>query len=171
MSVRKASKHSWSYRVDVGKDPVTGKRRQVYKAGFIFKRAKSDHSIREVVIPDSVISLLKQLELEQKKMKFRMGPAYQSYDIIICTVDGKPIYPRNFSRTFERLRKKSEVKKISLHCLRHTNATILMKQGINPKIVSERLGHANVGITLNVYSHTDLEMQRESALKLEKLLN
>jgi integrase len=47
--------------------------------------------------------------------------------------------------------------------LRHTNATILMKHGTNPKIVSERLGHANVSITLDIYSHTDLDMQNETA--------
>lgn len=103
-------------------------------------------------------------------MKLRMGPAYHSYDLVVSTVDGKPLHPRNLARTFENLIKKAGVKRISLHGLRHTNATILMKQGVNPKIVSERLGHANVGITLDIYTHTDLEIQRESTLKIEKLL-
>lgn len=103
-------------------------------------------------------------------MKKRMGPAYSNHDLVICTEDGRPIYPRNFARTFSRLVEKAGVKRISLHSLRHTNATLLMKQGINPKIVSELLGHANVSITLDIYSHTDLEMQRESAESLENLL-
>ncbi|WP_374721465.1 hypothetical protein [Peribacillus tepidiphilus] len=71
----------------------------------------------------------------------------EDYNLVISTVDGKPLNPRNFARTFQRLIEKAEVKKISLLCLPHTNATLLMKQGINPKIVSERLGNANVGIT------------------------
>jgi len=66
--------------------------------------------------------------------------------------------------------KKAEVKKISIHGLRHTNATLLMKQGINPKIVSERLGHANIGITLNIYFYTDLDRQIETVSKLEEML-
>ncbi|MGN1402235.1 MAG: tyrosine-type recombinase/integrase [Bacillus sp. (in: firmicutes)] len=53
---------------------------------------------------------------------------------------------------------------------RHTNATILLKQGVSPKIVSARLGHTNVGITLDIYSHTDLEMQQDIASKLEQVL-
>lgn len=81
------------------------------------------------------------------------------------------MHPRNLVRTFDRLIKKAEVKKISIHGLRYTNATLLMKQGINPKIVSERLGHANVGITLDIYSHTDLDMQIETVRKLEKMLD
>ncbi|USK62002.1 tyrosine-type recombinase/integrase [Peribacillus asahii] len=59
--------------------------------------------------------------------------------------------------------KTSEVKKISIHGLGHTNATLLMKQGINLKIVSKRLGHARVEITLDIYSHTNEEMQKKTA--------
>lgn len=138
--------------------------------GLMFKTPKTANSNRELVIPASVISLLKELQHEQKKMKLRMGPSFQPFNLVISTVDGKPIHPRNFARSFDRLIRKAGVKKIPLHGLRHTNATILMKQGINPKIVSERLGHANVGITLDIYSHTDLEMQHDTASKLEQVL-
>ena len=138
--------------------------------GLVFKTPKTTNSNREVVIPASLISLLKELQHEQKKMKIRMGSAFHSFNLVISTVDGKPVHPRNFARSFKGLIKKAGVKEISLHGLRHTNATILMKQGINPKIVSERLGHANVGITLDIYSHTDLEMQRDSVAKLEDVL-
>ncbi len=139
--------------------------------GLYFKTPKTTNSIREVVIPASLISLLEELHHEQKKIKLRMGPAFQSFNLVISTVDGKPVHPRNFARSFAGLIKKADVKIISLHGLRHTNATILMKQGINPKIVCERLGHANVGITLDFYSHTDLEMQIETVGKLEKILS
>nr|WP_286676636.1 tyrosine-type recombinase/integrase [Peribacillus asahii] len=67
--------------------------------------------------------------------------------------------------------KKAEVKRISFHSLRHTNATLLMKQGINPKIVSERLGHENVGIMLDIYSYPDWVMQIETISKFEKMLS
>lgn len=138
--------------------------------GLYFKSPKTTSSIREVVIPTSLVSLLKELQHEQKKMKLRMGAAFHSFNLVISTVDGKPVHPRNLARSFEGLIKKAGVKKISLHGLRHTNATILMKQGIHPKIVSERLGHTNVGITLDIYSHTDLEMQQDTASKLEQIL-
>jgi site-specific recombinase XerD len=76
----------------------------------------------------------------------------------------------NLARTFDGLVEKAKVKKISLRGLCHTNATLLMKQGINPKIVSERLGHSNVSITLDIYSHTDLAMLEESVSRLEEIL-
>ncbi|WP_019240555.1 MULTISPECIES: site-specific integrase [Bacillus] len=138
--------------------------------GLYFKSPKTTNSIREVVIPASLVSLLKELQHEQKKMKLRMGPAFHHYNLVVSTADGKPIHPRNLARTFTQLINKAGVKRISLHGLRHTNATILMKQGVNPKIVSERLGHANVGITLDIYSHTDLKMQQDTASKLEEIL-
>lgn len=138
--------------------------------GLIFTTPKTSNSFREVVIPASLIELLKKLNKEQDIMKQRMGTSYHSFNLVVSTTDGKPVQPRNFARTFDRLIKKASVKKISLHGLRHTNATLLMKQGINPKIVSERLGHANVGITLDIYSHTDLDMQIETVNKLEKML-
>ena len=139
--------------------------------GLYFKAPKTTNSIREVVIPASLISLLKELQYEQKKMKLRMGTSFHPYNLVISTTDGKPVHPRNLARTFKQLINKAGVKEISLHGLRHTNATILMKQGINPKIVSERLGHANVGITLDIYSHTDLEMQKNTVVKLEEVLD
>ncbi|MEH6947632.1 site-specific integrase [Bacillus sp. JJ634] len=138
--------------------------------GLIFTTPKTSNSFREVVIPASLIELLQELKAEQDGIKQRMGTAYQNFNLVVCTTDGKPVHPRNLVRTFDRLIKKAEMKKISIHGLRHTNATLLMKQGINSKIVSERLGHANVGITLDIYSHTDLDMQIETVSKLEEML-
>lgn len=139
--------------------------------GLIFTSPKTTNSIREIVISPSLVELLKELKNEQDEMKRRMGPLYGKYNLVISTADGKPVHPRNFARTFDRIITKAGVKKVSIHGLRHTNATLLMKQGINPKIVSERLGHANVGFTLDIYSHTDLEMQEESVNKLQNLLD
>lgn len=138
---------------------------------MIFTSLKTANSVREILISPALGELLKDLKEEQSDMKRRMGPSYCNNDLLICTTHGKPINPRNLAHTFSRLIQKSGVKKISLHGLRHTNATLLMKQGINPKIVSERLGHANVGITLDIYSHTDLDMQRESVDLLGAVLS
>ncbi|QDX95452.1 hypothetical protein EEL31_13155 [Brevibacillus laterosporus] len=60
-----------------------------------------------------------------------------------------PLSPRNLNRSFDSIIKKGNVRKIRFHDMRHTHASLLLKQGVNPKIVSERLGHANVRITLD----------------------
>ena len=139
--------------------------------GLIITTPKTPNSLRDVLLPKSLLETLAELKKEQDIMKKRMGTAYHSKNLVISTVDGRPIYPRNLTRTFDNHVKKAGVKRISFHGLRHTNATILMREGINPKIVSERLGHANVAITLDLYSHTDLDMQRETTSVLEEKLN
>ena len=64
--------------------------------------------------------------------------------------------------------RKSGLPRVNFHALRHSHATILLNQGINPKVVSERLGHAQVGTTLDVYSHVLPCMQDEAAQRLER---
>jgi integrase len=74
-----------------------------------------------------------------------------------------PIDPNTLSRRFVALTATAGVPRIPFHGLRHTHATLLMKQGVPPKVASERLGHANISITLQIYSHVLPAMQREAA--------
>jgi integrase len=78
---------------------------------------------------------------------------------VICDVFGKPIHPKTLSYYFERAVKKSRLQRIRFHDLRHSHATLALKAGIHPRVVQERLGHANVGITLDTYSHVSMPMQ------------
>lgn len=76
----------------------------------------------------------------------------------------------HLSQWFNKLVKKSGLPTIRFHDLRHTHATLLLQAGVNPKVVSERLGHAGITITLNTYSHVVPHMQDEAAQKFEDLL-
>ncbi len=78
--------------------------------------------------------------------------------------------PDRFTAAFRRLQVKANIGGVRLHDLRHTHATQLLRQGIHPKVVSERLGHSTVGITLDTYSHVLPGMQEESAARLDALL-
>jgi len=83
---------------------------------------------------------------------------------------GTPISADNLRRNFKLLTKKAGLPEITIHALRHTHATMLLQQGVHPKIVSERLGHSRVGITLDIYSHVIPGMQDQAADDLEKRL-
>ncbi|MGE7273276.1 site-specific integrase [Brevibacillus panacihumi] len=72
-------------------------------------------------------------------------------------------FTTNLIRTYYRLLKKADVPKIRFHDLRHSHATLLLKKGVHPKIAQERLGHANIRITLDTYSHVLPNMQSEAA--------
>ena len=83
--------------------------------------------------------------------------------------DGLPYHPDFISQSFERAVKNSGQPRIRLHDVRHTHATLALRAGIHPKVVSERLGHANISITLDVYSHAIPAMEEEAAAKIAAL--
>jgi integrase len=83
---------------------------------------------------------------------------------------GEPIHPALFSYRFQRRARLAGVRPIRFHDLRHTHATHALRAGIHPKVVSERLGHSTVTITLDTYSHVLPSLQREAADTIAKLL-
>ena len=99
-----------------------------------------------------------------------IGQAYEDNGLVYCRPDGKPWEPDAVSRGFARLIKKYGLPDIRFHDLRHSHATQLLKQGVHPKVVSERLGHSTVGLTLDVYSHVLPNIQEKAARKLDTAL-
>jgi integrase len=92
------------------------------------------------------------------------------HGLLFARADGSPLRPSVVTRRFGRLVAGSGLPRIRLHDLRHTHATLALQAGIHPKIVSERLGHATIAFTLDVYSHALHHMQKEAADKLGRLL-
>jgi len=131
---------------------------------------KTAAGLRTVAIPDELVRELKRHKLEQKKHRLQMGELYTDYNLVNASEVGTPINPSNLRRDFNIYIKKAGVKKIRFHDLRHTHATLLLKQGVHPKIVSERLGHADTRMTLDRYSHLLPNMQRETARQFGEML-
>jgi len=84
--------------------------------------------------------------------------------LVFCELDGSPLNPHQFSQAFQQRAKEAKLPKIRLHDLRHSHASIALQAGIHPKVVSERLGHSSVSITLDTYSHAIPAMQETAAL-------
>lgn len=138
------------------------------KQGLLFGPTKTAKSKRQISISPYVIEKLLQFQKKQNGFKDAFGDAYHDHDLIVCTEDGKPKEPRNLLREYYQLIKEAHVPRISFHDLRHTHATLMLSIGENPKIVAERLGHSRVGITLDVYSHVNADMQDKAATKFEE---
>lgn len=132
--------------------------------------AKTNSSIRTINLSKATISHLKDRRLVIAKEKLQYGPAYKDNDLIACTQHGTPLNPANIRRSFNRIINNARVPKIRFHDLRHTHATLLLGQGINVKVISERLGHSNIKVTLDTYSHVLPTMQEEVARKLDEIL-
>jgi len=97
-----------------------------------------------------------------------MCNGYKDNDLVVCTTLGTPQLPRNLNRTFQCLLKTVDVTKIRFHDLRHIHATLLLVQGVNLKVVRERLGHASIKITLDTYTHVLPSLQKDVAEEFGK---
>lgn len=132
--------------------------------------AKNDSSIRSIHISNKLISELKVYRKRVLAEKLLLGQEYNDFDLVICTRSGKPMIPRNFRKEFYNLTEKIGLPKIRFHDLRHTHATILIQQNVNVKLISERLGHAEIGTTLDTYSHVLPNMQKAVSDELDKII-
>ncbi len=137
--------------------------------GLFFKELKNKTSKRSVAISPEVVKVLKSHEKAQKKNRLALGDKYQKNDLICCLQDGGPLHPATVSKRFQEIVCKAGFN-VTFHGLRHAHASYLLKQGIHPKVVSERLGHSNISMTMDLYSHIAPTLQAEAADKLDKLL-
>ena len=134
---------------------------------FIFKSTKSESGERTLVMPDSIIEILKKHRKDQNIIKLALGEEYQKNDLVYCQDDGAPIIPGSFSHKFTDFLKKYGLKQIRFHDLRHTHASLLLKYGVSAKVASRRLGHSSIGITMDLYSHVYNEVEVEATNKIE----
>ena len=145
----------------------------LYKRSGVCKmvQPKSSHSRRRIALSPSLVLLLSDHKAEQQVQRIILGTALSDSDLVFCHPDGRPLDPGVVSHTFAKVLKKAGLPHIRFHDLRHTHATLLLKAGIHPKIVSERLGHANIGITLDTYSHVLPGLQERAAERFDDLIS
>ena len=98
------------------------------------------------------------------------GEGLAASEWVFCNLSGGPLRRSHFHRQeYKPLLKRAKLPAIRFHDLRHTSATLLLSQGIHPKVVQERLGHAQISITLDTYSHVLPTMQREAAGRFDEM--
>jgi integrase len=160
--------------IDFQQQALSVRRAIVWKrkgGGFTFTEPKTKKSRRSIPISNSVINALKVHRRKQLEEKLKLGSVYGKLDLVFASEVGTPIQPKNLlDRHFRPLLTKAELPSLRLYDLRHTTATLLLSAGENPKVVSERLGHASIVLTLDTYSHVLPTMQESATGKLEKMM-
>jgi len=136
---------------------------------YRIKEPKTPQSRRNVTLPISLVELFKIYRADQELLRIQLDVALNTDDFVFIRPDGSPINPNAVTLAFRRITKRAGLKDIRIHDLRHTHATLMLKAGIHPKVVSERLGHANIGITLDIYSHVLPGLQEAAAEKFDKI--
>lgn len=144
-------------------------RQRLNSKAKVKKRTKTKTSKRSISLSPSELAVLRNHRKQQLIDLVSLG-VRNEHDLVFLSEAGTPINPRNLLRNFQNESKKAKVPIITIHALRHTCATLMLLRGVHAKIVSERLGHSRVSITLDLYSHVLPNMQMDAALALESLL-
>ena len=136
----------------------------------VFAPPKTAKSRRSVALSPDAIGVLQQHYDQRKAVCESIGISMNGDDLVFGDVSGSPLSPNTVSHAFRDICNKARIDGIRFHDLRHTHATLLMKQGVNPKVVQERLGHSNISVTLDIYSHVVPGMQELAALQFDEAL-
>ncbi|MFC1919372.1 tyrosine-type recombinase/integrase [Chloroflexota bacterium] len=144
---------------------------QLKDSSYVFTEPKSTRSRRTIALSPSTILLLKEHKKEQEVTRDMLGITLADHELVFAHLDGKPLRPNSVTRAWKKLAVRASLKPIRLHDARHSHASLMLKQGIHPKIVQERLGHSSIQITLDTYSHVAPGLQQAAAERFDELLN
>jgi integrase len=156
--------------LDRGQAAIVQTVQRLVGLGYVFGEPKTAKGRRQVALPKTVREVLRRHRVTQAEDRLRMGPVWNDCGLVFTNPTGGPMDPSALTRRFQRLLKAAGLTAVRFHDLRHTHATLMLKQGVHPKIVSERLGHATIAITLDTYSHVLPGLQDEAARQLDEWL-
>jgi integrase len=140
-------------------------------AAYVEAEPKTEKGRRSILLPPFVVEALKQHRARQLEARLKAGAAWQEHDYVFCTSVGTHLHPtRDVLNQLKVLLAKAGLPAIRFHDLRHSSATMLLSMGVHPKIVQELLGHSQISMTLDTYSHVLPTMQKEAMSKLNELL-
>lgn len=145
--------------------------KDVPSQGFNLGSPKTEKSWRQIALTTRAVSALRRHRAALADERLAIGEGWEDNDLVFCNRVGRPIEASNLlRREFKPLLERAGLPSIRFRDLRHTAATICLQQLVPPKEVSEMLGHAQVGITLNTYGHVLPDMHKEATLAMEKAL-
>jgi len=159
----------WS---DIDGERLTIRRTLVRNSDYSlgFNEPKTAKSRRTVTLPGIGVSALQQHRTKQLRDILATGSNYQRQDLIFPNSMGAPLFHERVRRRWRKLLHKAGLPQIRLYDTRHTHASLLLAAGVNPKVVSERLGHSSIVLTLNTYTHVIPELDQQAATTLETLI-
>lgn len=138
---------------------------------LITKEPKTKSGFRKFTLSTTACDMLKEYRSWQLQQRFMVGDIWEDNDRLFTSWNGRPIYPDTITDWFAKFMKKSSLPYVTLHSLRHTNATLMIAEGTDVCTVSKRLGHANTATTLNIYAHALKSKDQAATDTIENVLN
>jgi Site-specific recombinase XerD len=157
--------------LDAGEAHVQQTAQRIDGQGWVFRQPKTRLSRRSIALSPATVQLLRRHRRRQAAERLLAGSAYQDRDLVFASAIGTPLEPGTIRRTWLRALGVAGVGHVRWHDLRHAHATLMLSAGVHPKVVSERLGHASIAITLDTYSHVLPGLQAAAAAQLDTMLD
>src|SRR5215469_15061824 len=139
--------------------------------GYIEFEPKTAKGRRKIVLPPFVCEALKQHRTRQVERWLKVGARWQDRDLVFCNIYGGFFDPAHLRQRFDRLLRDVGLPDVRFHDLRHSAATILLSMGVHPKVVQEILGHSQISMTMDIYSHVLPGMQQQVMDRLDDLFH
>ena len=136
-----------------------------------FGEPKSARGRRTITLPRIVTAALRKHRTRQLQDRLISGERWNDSGLVFTTEAGAPLDGCNVNRTFKAVLRRAGLPAIRYHDLRHTAATLLLAQGVDPRTIMETLGHSQISLTLNTYAHVVPALQRKAAAKMDDILD
>ncbi|MDQ2908879.1 MAG: site-specific integrase, partial [Candidatus Eremiobacteraeota bacterium] len=140
------------------------------KADGLFFKTPKNGKIRTICLPQNLVNILRTHKARQAAEKLELGSQYQDADLVFAKPDGTPIPPWNFGASFAALVGRLGIPRIRLHDLRDTHASLLAKEGVGIEVVSKRLGHSGIAITVDRYVKVYRDRDAAAASTFDRLV-
>ncbi len=141
------------------------------KGGYVEAEPKTERSRRSIALAPFTLEKLREHRVRQLEVKLKAGSLWHDNDLVFCSSVGGHLHTsRDVFTQFKKLLKLAGLPDIRFHDLRHSSATMLLVLGIHPKVVQEMLGHSQIAMTMDIYSHVLPTMQVEAVGKLDSVL-
>jgi integrase len=138
--------------------------------GLIYEEPKADRSRRTLALPAQLVDALRAHRAAQLEERITAGPLWQDHDLVFAQPNGRPIERKSDWRAWKTLLRDAGVREVRLHDGRHTAATLLLSEGVHPRVVMEVLGHAQMRTTTDTYSHVMPALGRDAADRMGNAL-
>jgi integrase len=138
--------------------------------GLVYEEPKADRSRRNLALPAQLVDALKAQRAAQLEERIAAGPLWEDHDLVFAQPNGRPIERKSDWRAWKALLRQAGVREVRLHDGRHTAATLLLSEGVHPRVVMEVLGHAQMRTTTDTYSHVMPALGRDAADRMGSAL-
>jgi integrase len=139
-------------------------------SGVAFKEPKSRSGYRKVAIPALLLEALRKQQVKQQEYRDALGEGYRQQDLICCVEDGSVWKPSAFTSAYRDLLRRRKLSGPNFHALRHSHVSHLLKNDVDPKVISKRLGHSRASFTMDVYAHLMPGQDEEAAKRTDTAL-